>query len=156
MADTHGLTQKQFRFCEEYLVDCNASRAARVAGYSVKTAGKIATEYLQKPAIKAYIQERLEAINDAKIAKADEVLRYLTSVMRGESVSEVVIVEGTGEGKSKARRVEKLPDEKERTKAAELLGKRMALWDGSGKQTKSNGILESLLALVEKQNSDEN
>ena len=58
------------------------------------------------------------------IAKQDEVLRYLTSVMRGESTSEVVVVVGEGDGYSSAKRVSKNPDEKERTRAAELLGKR--------------------------------
>ena len=58
------------------------------------------------------------------IAKQDEVLKYLTAVMRGESASAVVVVEGEGEGVSSARIVEKPPDEKERLKAAELLGKR--------------------------------
>lgn len=51
------LTQKQKRFCEEYVIDWNASRAARAAGYSEKTAGKIGSENLQKPEIKAYIEE---------------------------------------------------------------------------------------------------
>ena len=56
------------------------------------------------------------------------MLKYLTSVMRGESVSEVVVVEGEGDGVSSARRVDKAPDERERLRAAELLGKRYALF----------------------------
>ena len=51
-------------------------------------------------------------------------MKYLTSVMRGEAMSEIVVVEGEGDGVSCARRVNKLPDEKEKLKAAELLGKR--------------------------------
>ena len=62
------------------------------------------------------------------IADQDEVLKYLTSVMRGESQSEIVVVEGTGDGCSEARAMEKAPDEKERLKAAELLGKRYGLY----------------------------
>ena len=147
----YKMTQKQIRFCEEYLIDCNATRAAKAAGYAPKAAYRTGSENLHKPQIKAYLQQRLDAINNAKIAKADEVLEYLTSVMRGESRSEIVMVEGLGDGVSEARRILKAPDEKERTKAAELLGKRMALWDGSGKQAQSNGLLESLIALVEKQ-----
>ena len=70
----------------------------------------------------------MQKLEDKAIAKQDEILRYLTSVMRGESKSAVIVVEGTGEGCSDARVVYKPPDEKERTKAAELLGKRHSLW----------------------------
>ena len=62
------------------------------------------------------------------IADQDEVLRYLTAVMRGESTAEEIVVEGTGDGCSEARTMEKAPSEKERLKAAELLGKRYALF----------------------------
>lgn len=117
------LTAKQQRFCDEYLIDLNATQAAIRAGYSKKTARQTATENLSKPYIKDYIDKRLAEKESELIAKQDEVLKYLTSVMRGESVSEVVIVEGVGEGCSSARKVEKAPDEKEKLKAAELLGK---------------------------------
>ena len=62
------------------------------------------------------------------IADQDEVLKYLTSVMRGNTQSEIVVVEGIGDGCSEARAVQKAPDEKERLKAAELLGKRYGLY----------------------------
>ena len=55
-------------------------------------------------------------------------LRYLTSVMRGSSTSEEIVVEGIGEGCSEARTMEKAPSEKDRLKAAELLGKRYSLF----------------------------
>lgn len=54
MAD---LTGKQKRFCEEYIFDFNASRAAREAGYSEDTAGQIGFENLKKPEIQAFIEE---------------------------------------------------------------------------------------------------
>lgn len=50
------------------------------------------------------------------------------SVFRGEQQSEVVVIEGIGEGCSEARTMKKKPDEKERLKAAELLGKRHGLF----------------------------
>ena len=56
-------------------------------------------------------------------------MEYLTSVMRGKSESEIVVVEGKGDGVSSARRVIKNPDEKERLKAAELIGKRFGMFD---------------------------
>lgn len=123
------LTEKQKRFCDEYIVDLNGTQAAIRAGYSKKTARVIATENLSKPSIKEYIDKRLAEKEEQLIAKQDEVLKYLTSVMRGESESEVVVVEGTGQGYSSAKKVIKKPDERERTKAAELLGKRYGLFD---------------------------
>ena len=62
------------------------------------------------------------------IADQDEVLKYLTSVLRGESQSTEIVVEGTGDGCSEARTIEKNPSEKDRLKAAELLGKRYGLY----------------------------
>ena len=122
------MTNKQKRFCEEYLVDCNATQAAIRAGYSEKTARQTAAEILSKPDIKNYIDELLAKMQDKTIASAEEVMRYLTSVVRGESESEIVVVEGTGDGCSDARRMLKAPDERERLKAAELLGKRYGLF----------------------------
>ena len=122
------MTSRQQRFCEEYLIDMNATQAAIRAGYSEKTAKSIASEYLTKPDIKAFISKRMQEKNDELIAKQDEVLRYLTAVMRGKSQSEIVVIEGTGMGCSEARRMKKNPDEKERLKAAELLGKRYGLY----------------------------
>lgn len=122
------LTDKQKRFCEEYLIDLNATQAAIRAGYSKKTANRIGTENLSKPVIKAYIEQRMAEKVSQLIADQDEVLKYLTSVLRGQSRSEIVVVEGEGEGCSSAKRVEKAPDEKERLKAAELLGKRYGIY----------------------------
>ena len=67
----------------------------------------------------------MAAKEDALIAKQDEVLRYLTAVLRGESE---IVVEGAGDGTSKAREVIKRPSEKDKLKAAELLGKRYSLF----------------------------
>lgn len=117
------LTAKQQRFCDEYLIDLNATQAAIRAGYSQKTAKQIGQENLTKPDIKEYIEKRMAEKEAALIADQTEVMRYLTSVLRGQSVSEVVVVEGVGEGCSEARTMQKSPDEKERLKAAELLGK---------------------------------
>lgn len=122
------LTEKQKRFCDEYLIDLNATQAAIRAGYSRKTANRIASENLLKLDIREYIDKRLAEKESELIADQDEVLKYLTSVLRGETQSEVVVVEGVGEGCSEARTMQKSPDEKERLKAAELLGKRYGLY----------------------------
>ena len=125
---TGTMTKKQKRFADEYLIDCNATQAAIRAGYSEKTARQIGQENLSKPDIRNYIDEQLAKMHDENIADAEEVMKYLTSVLRGQSESEIVVVEGTGDGCSDARRMTKAPDEKERLKAAELLGKRYGMF----------------------------
>lgn len=125
------MTDKQKRFCDEYLVDCNATQAAIRAGYSEKTACEQAARLLANVNIKAYIDEKMKQIGDENIADTKEVLKYLTSVLRGESKSSVVVVEGTGDGYSEAKVMKKAPDEKERLKAAELIGKRYGLFKES-------------------------
>lgn len=122
------MTAKQQRFADEYLIDCNATQAAIRAGYSAKTARFIGQENLTKPDIKSYIDEQLEKLHSKTIATAEEVMEYLTAVLRGQSESEIVVVEGIGDGLSEARRIQKAPDEKEKLKAAELIGKRYGLF----------------------------
>ena len=116
------MTERQKRFADEYLIDCNASRAYKAAYPNVKNsevARKNGSRLLTYADVKQYVQERLDAINAAKIATVQEVMEYLTAVMRGESSAEIVVVEGEGDGCSRARRMQK---------AAELLGKRFALF----------------------------
>jgi terminase small subunit len=122
------LTLKQQRFADEYIISGNATEAAIKAGYSKKTAYSIGLENLKKPEIKKLIDEKLKELSDKKIADQQEVLAYLTSVLRGETQSEIIVIEGQGEGVSRAKPMQKAPDEKERLKAAELLGKRMGLF----------------------------
>ena len=122
------LTAKQQRFCDEYLIDLNATQAAIRAGYSEKNARNIASENLAKPNISEYIKNRMAQKEKSLIADQDEVLRYLTSVLRGESQSTEIVVEGCGDGISEARTIQKEPSEKDRLKAAELLGKRYGLY----------------------------
>lgn len=121
------MTAKQKLFCDEYLVDLNATQAAIRAGYSKKNADKIGPELLGKTRVREYIDERLAELESEKIADAKEVMEYFTSVMRGESRSEVVVVEGVGMGESRAKRIMKAPDEKERLEAAKQLSKRYGL-----------------------------
>ena len=123
-----NMTPKQQRFCDEYLIDLNGTQAAIRAGYSAKTANEQASRMLTKANIKEYIDKRMAEKEKELIADQDEVLKYLTSVLRGESESEVVVVESVGDFMSEARTMKKNPDEKERLKAAELLGKRYSLF----------------------------
>lgn len=128
------MTDRQKKFCDEYIIDCNATRAYLAAYPNIKnehSARTLASRMLSKVDIKTYIDEQLQKISDEKIADAKEVMEYLTSVLRGKSQSEIVVVEGIGDGCSEARRMEKAPDEKERLKAAELLGKRYGIFKES-------------------------
>lgn len=117
------LTEKQKRFCDEYLIDLNATQAAIRAGYSKKTAYAIGVENLKKPEIQKCLSGKMEAKENKLIADQDEILRYLTSVLRGEPMPTVAKDNDSGSI------VLSLPPEvKERTKAAELLGKRYGLY----------------------------
>lgn len=118
------MTPRQRKFCDEYLIDCNAKQAAIRAGYSPKTAYSIGNENLNKPELKAYIAEQLDKIHSSKIADAEEVMKYLTSVMRGEHTEEVPILCGDGCQELTPKEV----GAKERLKAAELIGKRYGLF----------------------------
>ena len=122
------MTEKQKRFCDEYLIDPNATQAAIKAGYSKKTAKEQGSRLLTNVNIKAYIGERLETMKSKKIADAEEVIEYLTSVLRGEGYEEMVVVEGCGEGVSRATTVTRDICPKDRLKAAEMLGKRYGLF----------------------------
>lgn len=125
------MTEKQKIFADEYLIDLNATRAYRVAYPSVKkdeVARANASRLLTNANVKKYISEQMEKIHNEKTADAQEVIEYLTSVLRGESTAQEIVVEGIGDGMSEARTMEKKPSEKERLKAAELLGKRYSLF----------------------------
>ena len=121
------MTDKQRKFADEYLIDCNATRAYKAAYPNVKkdsSAAVCAAKLLRITNIKEYIDEKLEKISSEKIADATEVMEYLTSVLRGESQSSVLSLCGDGYQEV----IDKAPDEKERLKAAELLGKRYGIF----------------------------
>lgn len=123
-----GLTPKQKRFCDEYLIDLNGTQAAIRAGYSKKTANEQGSRLLTNVNVKEYIEQRMAEKEKTLIADQDEVLRYLTAVLRGESKSEEIVIENIGDFTSEARTMQKAPSEKDRLKAAELLGKRYSLF----------------------------
>lgn len=121
------LTEKQKRFADFYIETGNATEAARKAGYKGNSLNRIAFENLSKLDIKKYIDLRLKELDDERIATAEEVMGYLTSVMRGDIEEECIVVEGEGDGCSSARRISKQVSPKDRNKAAELLAKRFGL-----------------------------
>ena len=139
------LTAKQKRFCDEYLIDLNATQAAIRAGYSEKTAAVIATENLRKPNIKEYIEKRMEEKEKSLIADQDEVMKYLSAVMRRQLKDSVVVTlqsktemwvvdEDTGKLKKQTITEEtpavvEIPAQlRDANKAAELLGKAYGIY----------------------------
>lgn len=122
------MTLKQQRFADEYIRLGEATKAALNAGYSSKTARSIGQENLTKPDIKAYIDERLAELQSKAVADQQEVMEYLTSVMRGDLQDEELMIVPLGDFESEVQRHERRSDTSQRTKAAELLGKRYKLW----------------------------
>lgn len=118
------MTPKQQKFCDEYLIDCNATQAAIRAGYSPKAAGTYGAKLLANAGVRACIDAELEKLHSAKIADAEEVLQYLTAVLRGEYTEEIPLLCGN----SCQTLTQKEIGAKERLKAAELLGKRYGLY----------------------------
>ena len=121
------MTEKQKLFADEYLIDCNATRAYKVEYPTVKkdeVARANASRLLTNANVQKYINDRMQKIHNEKTADAQEVVEYLTSVLRGQSTSSVLARDEIGA----ERVIEKPPDEKERLKAAELLGKRYGLY----------------------------
>ena len=100
------LTEKQKRFIDYYIETANATESAKRAGYSEKTAKNIGAENLTK--LNFFIQKKLEEKESQRIASQDEVLQYLTKVMRGEEKDQFGLDASL----------------QDRTKCAELLGKR--------------------------------
>jgi phage terminase small subunit len=117
------LSEKQKRFCDYYIETGNATEAAKKAGYSEKTAGAMGAENLKKPQIKNYIDERLKEKDKTRIANQDEILEFLTSVVRGQVTEQVPVTL-----KEFYEIIDKEPSVKDRIKAAELIGKRFAIF----------------------------
>ncbi len=81
------LTPKQKAFCDEYLIDLNGTRAYKATYKSVKSdaAARVnASRLLAKANAKEYIAEKMKKIQSEKTADLEEVIRFFSSVMRGE------------------------------------------------------------------------
>ena len=125
------LTEKQKAFCDYYIESLNATESYKRAYPNVtkqRTAESAGSRMLSNVEVKNYIDERLKEIESKRIAKAEEVLAFLSSSLRGEIDEEVVATESDGEGGIKPIILKKQLSAKDRIKAAELLGKRYALF----------------------------
>lgn len=118
------------KFCHEYIKDMNATQAAIRTGYSKNTANRIGSRLLSNVDIKARAAELREAYFNENIMTAQQVEYELTRIALGLSNEKHVVIEGTGDGYSEARIIDKPPDEKSRLKALELMAKRHRILSG--------------------------
>lgn len=129
------MTERQKKFLDEYSKSNDIERAAQLCGYKNVASCK---KMLKKAEIVNYLNEAKVCENKTKIASQEEVIAYLTQVIRGEAVSEVVVIESVGDGYTEATKVNKKPDGKEKLEAVKLLGKFFNMFDSS---IKVEGVL---------------
>lgn len=118
------MNERQKRFADEYIISGNIEQSALKAGYSENYARSQSHKLLANVGIKSYIDERLKQLESDRIATQDEILQYLTSVMRGEEREQTLI--SVGEAGQEITDID--VGAKDRIKAAELLGKRYRMW----------------------------
>lgn len=119
------LTARQQKFVDYFIQLGNQSEAAVRAGYSKKTSRSTAVELMAKPQVKAAIEARMSEKNKEIIADQDEILGFLTAVMRGDITEQIPLLDG--DGYQKLAELD-AAQPKDRLKAAELLGKRYGMW----------------------------
>lgn len=124
MSKKRKLTVKQQAFADYYVELGNAEQAALKAGYSKNYARGQSYKLLANVGIKSYIEKRQEELKSERVADQQEILEFLTSVIRGEATGTELV----GKGKGKQEVQQEPPSVAEKTKAAELLGKRFLMW----------------------------
>lgn len=123
----NDLTIKQKKFADEYIISGNATESYKKAGYrasSDRVAGVEGHKLLKNPKVKTYIDERLKQLDSEKIADQQEVLEFLTAVMRGEITEPLLVLDGDGYQKV----MDAKPNVSTRKSAAVDLGKRYGLF----------------------------
>ena len=118
------------KFCHEYIKDMNATQAAIRTGYSQKSAESQSSRLLRNDKVKKRVAELRDAYFNENIMTAQQVEYELTRIALGLSNEKHVVIEGTGDGYSEARIIDKPPDEKSRLKALELMAKRHRILSG--------------------------
>lgn len=125
------LNNNQIAFCDFYIELGNATEAYKKAYKSCKSdnvARTNSSRLLTNANIKQYIDEKMQEISSKRIAKAEEVLGYLTRVIRNEEDEEVVVTVNVGDFQTEVKKVKKEIAAKDKLRAAELLGKRYRLF----------------------------
>lgn len=111
-------------FADYYIELGNAEQAALKAGYSKAYARGKAYTLLSNVGIKEHIEKRMEELKSERVADQQEIMEFLTAVMRGEVEETIPILNGDGYQKL----VDVKPSAQARKSAAELLGKRYSMW----------------------------
>lgn len=123
------MTQRQERFCQEYVATGNATLSAINAGYSERSAKQLGQKLLTNHDLQNRIKELSGEILNSKIADAREMQEHLSAIIRGESDEEVIVVEGCGDGVSEAVTKKKKPSQSDRIKAIQLLARMQGVLD---------------------------
>lgn len=139
------LSLKQQKFADEYIISGNIEQSALNAGYSANYSRSQSHKLLANVGIKSYIDERLKEIESKKTATQQEVIEYLTSVMRGEHKEEILI--GQGQGFQEITYID--VSAKDRLKAANLLNKIHQARESKRDETKKEDKLDAYLAKVD-------
>lgn len=145
MENLGKLTIKQQRFADEYIISGNIEQSALNAGYSANYSRSQSHKLLANVGIKTYIDERLKEIESKKTATQQEVLEYLTSVMRGEQREQTLI--GMGQGFQETTYID--VSAKDRLKAADLLNKIHQARESKQDETKKEDKLDIYIAKVD-------
>ena len=152
------LTPRQRRFVDEYLIDLNGTQAAIRAGYSAKTAGRIAGQILKKLEIQQAISAAQVGRQKRTELTADEVIRDLREVrdvcLGRKSVKVVEVAKF--EGEATPHEVDALVfDANGANKALELLGKHIGMFGDRIDMTSGGQALQSGVLLVPEVAKDE-
>ena len=128
-----GLTIKQQKFIDEYIISGNATDAYKKAGYSVKSdrvAGVEGHKLLKNPKITVALEKRTESLRSSKIMDQQEVMERYTAIARGEPKKAVYREKLTVKGETfeTIKEYEHSPSFEEVNKALEQVGKRYAMW----------------------------
>lgn len=122
-----GMTERQKIFADHYIISLNATESYKKAYpkiKNIKTAEVNGSKLLRNTKVKAYIDERLEKLKSERVADQQEVLEFLTSVMRGEVTEPLLVLDGEGH----QRVIEAKPSVATRRASAVDLGKRYGLF----------------------------
>ena len=122
-----GMTERQKIFADHYIISLNATESYKKAYpniKNIKTAEVNGSKLLRNTKVKAYIDEQLEKLKSERVADQQEVLEFLTSVMRGEVTEPLLVLDGEGY----QRIVEAKPSVATRRASAVDLGKRYGLF----------------------------
>lgn len=178
------LTAKQKAFVQEYLVDLNATAAARRAGYSKKTADRIGPELLGKTCVSQAIREAMQKRNQRTEITQDRVIRETAklaffdvrkmfdkegkpldiSKLDDDTAAALVgidvqdVYEDSGDGKEFVGYIKKYKMA-DKLKALELLGKHTGAWtpkeEGPNDEAREDGLSQSLRELGEGLRNDD-